>query len=452
MANYFVINNKFKPYSFDELIKPYQIYGQVYKEQEAAIDTAREKEFSPDLLDKDLDAPAYNMYNAATAGLQAASDELATKGLSSDLRGRIRTAAKDYKRTMDSLNTAQVKLDAEKARRDKLGDDYVFQQNNLRIGDFLGGASPNTSGAKLSDITKDIADEFSRRAATISKETWDKVKDASGKNVGGYWDVTSQRGLTQGELGIILSDDLTWDAIVKDIFSRGDVSDGDKEALAQLARFRKVIQDEKKAIGYDKFDNPNSKDAIDRAIALGATAGLQTTKHEYKKDEGYNPLGWANYRLSRDRFNAAQAASAASKEPGLGVIYYDIDGKVHKYGSDKEYNDNDKNPSGRPIESLADLKDYNRKRLAENLGLTEDQAVNDENILRELRRRGIIVAVIDNKKQDKTYTRKSREGQPKDYQSMIIYDPKPVSRIEGYEGVEQPTVNQDVDLDAVPAE
>ena len=26
------INSEFKPYSFDELIKPYQIYGQEYKE------------------------------------------------------------------------------------------------------------------------------------------------------------------------------------------------------------------------------------------------------------------------------------------------------------------------------------------------------------------------------------------------------------------------------------
>ena len=112
MANYFVINNKFRPYSFDELIKPYQMYGEEYKAQEAALDAAREKEFSPDYLDKDLDKPAYDMYTKATNELKAASDELATRGLSSNLRGRIKTTARDYQSTMKSLTDAQAKLDA----------------------------------------------------------------------------------------------------------------------------------------------------------------------------------------------------------------------------------------------------------------------------------------------------------------------------------------------------
>lgn len=183
MANYFVINNKFRPYSFDELIKPYQIYGQAYKEQEAMLDAAREKEFSPDYLDQTQDAAAYNMYTSASQQLQAASDELATKGLSAGLRGRIRTSARDYKRTMDALNEAQNRLYAERDRRAKLGPDYVYQQDNLRIGDFLNGASPNQRGESLSGITKDIATEFAKRASTITKDTWQKAMDQMVKSL-----------------------------------------------------------------------------------------------------------------------------------------------------------------------------------------------------------------------------------------------------------------------------
>ena len=50
MANYFVIDNTFRPYSFDELVKPYQMYGEAYKQQEALLDAARDKEFSADML------------------------------------------------------------------------------------------------------------------------------------------------------------------------------------------------------------------------------------------------------------------------------------------------------------------------------------------------------------------------------------------------------------------
>ena len=69
MANYFVLDNTFTPYSFDELIKPYQMYGQAYKEQEALLDAAREKEFSSEALSPTEDVAAYNMYNNATSGI-----------------------------------------------------------------------------------------------------------------------------------------------------------------------------------------------------------------------------------------------------------------------------------------------------------------------------------------------------------------------------------------------
>jgi len=174
MANYFVINNKFRPYSFDELIKPLQLYGQAYKEQEAVLDAARDKEFSPDYLDQNQDAVAYNMYTDASQQLQSAADELATQGLSAGLRGRIKTTARDYKRTMDALNEAQTRLYAERDRRAKLGEDYVYQQSDIRIGDFLNGASPNQRNQSLSGITKDIAYEFSNRAKGITKDTWNK--------------------------------------------------------------------------------------------------------------------------------------------------------------------------------------------------------------------------------------------------------------------------------------
>ena len=203
MANYFVINNKFRPYSFDELIKPYQMYGEAYKEQEALIDNASAKEFSPDYLDQNLDSTAYNMYNNAVTNLQTASDELATKGLSTGLKSRLKSIAKDYGRTMTALNDAQEKLSAERDRRAKLGDDYVYQQDDLRIGDFLNGATPNQKSASLSGITKDIATDFATRAKSITRDTWDRVLDQNGRVVGGYYDVTTESGLTAAQLDTI---------------------------------------------------------------------------------------------------------------------------------------------------------------------------------------------------------------------------------------------------------
>lgn len=314
MANYFVINNKFKPYSFDELIRPYQIYGQAYKEQEALLDDAMANEFSPDNLDATQDKAAYDMYNAADQGLRAVSDELATRGLSPQLRNRLRNTAKEYKKTMTSLTNAQEQLNAERDRRAKLGPDYVYQQGDLRIGDFLGGNRPNDKGTSLSKITKDIAAEFEARAKTISKDTWNRVLDKNGKVVGGYYDVTTEAGLTNAQLDTILySDDTTWNSIMRD----PSISNEEKK---RLEGFRKAIESTKSAIDYNGYSDTSE---IDKAIEIGAHAGLGSTVHKYQTEPGYNPLGWTQFYANRD----AKRTELEAKYP---QYQFDKDGNLKR--------------------------------------------------------------------------------------------------------------------------
>ena len=98
MANYFVINNKFKPYSFDELIKPYQLYAKEYDEQEAKMDDILDKAASLDNLSPTLDKQAYDSFQAWKDSVKAASDNLATRGLNPRLRNDINNLSKDYKK------------------------------------------------------------------------------------------------------------------------------------------------------------------------------------------------------------------------------------------------------------------------------------------------------------------------------------------------------------------
>lgn len=299
MANYFVIENKFKPYSFDELIKPYQIYGEAYKEQEALIDAARDKEFSVDNLNKDIDTAAYNMYDKASKDLKAVSDELATKGLSADLRGRLRSAAKDYGRTMNSLTEAQKKLDAERARRANLGTDYVFRKKDIRIGDFLNGGIPDQEAVKLSNVTKHINDRFSNIAKNLSQSTWDKVLSKNGRVINGYFDVTTKTGLEEAQLNSILAmaNDESWNRYV---MSDRTMSTEEKK---QLQNFVDAIKDEMNAVDFANYDD-DSKREIWGAIVDGAHAGLGTTTHSYQRDVDYTPY---------DPYKAAARQTAAAE-------------------------------------------------------------------------------------------------------------------------------------------
>lgn len=315
MANYFVINNKFKPYSFDELIRPYQIYGQAYKEQEALLDDAVANEFSPDNLDATQDKAAYDMYNAADQGLRAVSDELATRGLSPQLRNRLKNTAKEYKRTMTSLTNAQEQLNAERDRRAKLGPDYVYQQGDLRIGDFLGGNRPNDESASLSGITKDIAAEFGARAKGITSDTWDKVFASNGKVISGYFDVRTDEGLTAAQLdtildGVVTGDGSTWASVM----NNPTITDEQKK---QLQGFRNSIISKKDSLGFGNYDL-GAQRKINEAIVLGAHGGLGTTTHKYQVDKNFiSPE--LSYRMQRDKaedkYKAEQKAIDAGEKP-----------------------------------------------------------------------------------------------------------------------------------------
>ena len=319
MANYFVIDNTFRPYSFDEIIKPYQIYGQAYKEQEALLDAARDKEFSPENLDKNADKVAFDMYNNAANNLKAASDELATRGLSSKLRSQIRTTARDYKRTMDNLNQAQERLFAEQDRRAKQGPGYVYQQEDLRIGDFLNGATPNQKGAKLADVTSDIAAEFQSRAKGITQDTWNKVLNQNGKVINGYYDVKTETGLREAQLDTILqlANPEGWNRFVA---SNPTITEEQKR---ELSGFINSINSEMDAVGYGNYSTDGQKE-IWNAIVKGAHAGLGGEEHKYQIDRSYNPE--LAYRMQRDKIADAEKAAQKRINEGKDPFYTDPEG------------------------------------------------------------------------------------------------------------------------------
>lgn len=325
MANYFVIDNTFRPYSFDEIVKPYQMYGEAYKQQEALLDAAREKEFSPENLDQEQDRVAYEMYNNAASGLRAASDELATRGLSSGLRSRIRTTARDYKSTMDMLNKAQERLYAEQDLRAKLGPGYVYQQNNLRIGDFLNGNTPNRESVKLSDVTNNIATEFQARAKGITQETWNKLFGSNGKVINGYYDVTTKSGLEEAQLDTILSlsNPEGWNRFVA---SNPTISAQQKK---ELQGFVNTITSQMDAVGFDKYGSGEQSD-IWNAIVVGAHAGLGGEEHKYQVDRSYNPE--LAYRMKRDKELDKERQDQKDKNEGKLPFYTDRDG--NKWYSD----------------------------------------------------------------------------------------------------------------------
>lgn len=437
---YLAVNSKFNPYTFDELLKPFAMYDAAYREQEALLDSiATEGGFSGDYLNQDLDRDAYQIYSAANDRLRAVSDRLATNGLSSQLRSDIRNTVRDYKQSMNTLNTAQAQLTAERDRRAKLGPDYVYQQDNLRIGDFLGGKAPNQKGESLKSIATDIAAQFEARARTISNDTWEKVL-ANGSPTG-YYEIQSQAGLNLDQLRLITAGSDTWNSII----STAKISDAEKERLQD---FRNVIASKKRAIGFEDYSTEGQY-KIEDAILKGASAGLGATARQYKEDRSYSsPLSWANYKLSKDKFNyekeqtnlalameeakwnheegkepsfetrttpkegyvydskghlvhkdaLSSGKTGSNKVPSIGVIHYNDKGQRRFYDSATQWNSimGKANDTGKIVREEGVLSEENKRALAMELRMNPEDS--DLAILEEAANKGIQVSVIEGNK------------------------------------------------------
>lgn len=270
---YIVGKSAFNPFSFQELLVPLQMYSQEYKETENLLDKTSDLRFTDALTPG---SQAATMYQTAETNLKSLSDELATQGLSSGLRSRLKSAARDYKQTMGQLTTAQAKLNEEVNRRLKLGEDYVYQDNDLTLDAFLVGKTVTPKQVSLSGTTKSIATEAGALAQSLMRDpVWNKVRETPG-----YYQVAQAYGLDNADIAYVTQRDTNgkylWE-IDKNL------SKADKE---KFKRFTDIAESKRKAIEYNKYDT-TSQAKIDDAIDAGMYAVLGQTKYSFERDLGF---------------------------------------------------------------------------------------------------------------------------------------------------------------------
>lgn len=102
-----IVNSRYNPYTYEELVKPLVDYTTAYKEQEAAANTLASQAATLDSLSPDIDNAEYQNYNSWKEELKAASDQLATSGLSPEVRAKISNLSNRYN---TELNPALEKI------------------------------------------------------------------------------------------------------------------------------------------------------------------------------------------------------------------------------------------------------------------------------------------------------------------------------------------------------
>lgn len=106
-ANYLTVNTQFNPYTLQEMLVPYQMYGEEYRRRE---DLQNQYSDAADVLgaylDMERDKEAYAAYNAYKNALDAAATDLSTNGLSAANRKSLNNLRRRYNTEITPISAA----------------------------------------------------------------------------------------------------------------------------------------------------------------------------------------------------------------------------------------------------------------------------------------------------------------------------------------------------------
>lgn len=158
MADYsFVVSSTYNPFTLQEMLVPYQLYGEAFnKAEEQAIElqkNADEFSYLADTLPEG--SKARTLYESYANDLKGYSNDLGANGLSISNRRGIANMRRRYSGEIGRLKKADDALQEERTRRLNLSSSdptMLYATENLSIDDFLDRKEPNrynVSGQKL---------------------------------------------------------------------------------------------------------------------------------------------------------------------------------------------------------------------------------------------------------------------------------------------------------------
>lgn len=266
-TSYVTIGSKFRPFSYEELVRPLQeatVAHQALETEYADLDT--KAGVWENIANEQTDPKAYRMYKNYSDELRSQADLLATEGLTQASRQNLMKMKGRYSQEITPIEQAYT-------RRRQLADEqrkalaenptlmYQRDASTMSLDEFIDnpeldyGAS--YSGALLAKQAGDMASNLAKSMRSDPRK-WSSILN------GQYWQTMEKSGYTPEE--IILA------------------SQFNKEAPEELRNIMKQVY---KSSGIGSWaDNSTKRRAIDY-ITSGLYNAIGTTKYDTLKNEDY---------------------------------------------------------------------------------------------------------------------------------------------------------------------
>lgn len=196
MANYLYTTKEsnFKPYSFDEMLKPFTIYKDEYEKQEKILnDLSSEANKVKAMANEQTDPEAYTMYKKYADDLEEQA-VVFSKGLNAQVRQNIQNLYKRYNSEITPIENAYtIRMNLAKEQREARNKDqsllFDVDASDMTLDQLIKNPNQQYKSYSMEDIRKNVFQE----AQTLNKEllTNPEIRKIMG---GQYYQIKAQNG------------------------------------------------------------------------------------------------------------------------------------------------------------------------------------------------------------------------------------------------------------------
>lgn len=270
------IASKFKPFSFDELLKPMLIYKEAYdKAEEDYNSLAAQTEQWRDIANQTKSPEAYAMFNKYATDLQTATENF-SKGMTLQNKEQLLAMKRRYASDILPIAKASEAMKEANEFRMKMGPDAIFEVGEYdSLDKFLHGKIANNKYLSRDALTKRTAAMTEAAMASAMKDP--EFQKALGNQ---YWMLTQHTGGSYEDLKAAIANNT--------------------QAQNRFAEIKAQVM---KDAGYDRYDTMG-KQAIEDAINTGLYAGLDKPARSFQANQAYlNPLQAEQLSQAKTEFN-----------------------------------------------------------------------------------------------------------------------------------------------------
>ena len=178
MANMFLTNSsRFKPFSFQEMLQPYQMYTEAYNaysDELANLDIMAGDIASK--LTSPRDKELQTTYQKYQEDLTSAMEDFYSKGLTADSRKKLAGLKARYTKELNPINEAYKAYQEDQAYLNKLAVEHpeiLIEGAGRGVSDYIGGKRPQITSVNSEDLMNQaLAIAKSQAGRTYKESNW----------------------------------------------------------------------------------------------------------------------------------------------------------------------------------------------------------------------------------------------------------------------------------------